>query len=118
VAVRCVGAAGAEKAVSVAAPARRPGYAGVRSLGLVIASAFVVASVPALIVGGRWLRGFGTSGLTADEAVDASASLSRLLAELDVTRAELRVVREERDAALAADTARVRADEEASCAGE
>ncbi|HYZ75946.1 MAG TPA: hypothetical protein VE596_01105 [Gaiellaceae bacterium] len=26
-------------------------------LGLVLASVFVVASVPALIVGGRWLRG-------------------------------------------------------------
>ena len=36
---------------------------------------YVAASVPALVAGGRWLRAFGTSGLTADDAQDAGKPL-------------------------------------------
>jgi hypothetical protein len=73
-------------------------------LGLVLASVFVVASVPALIVGGRWLRGIGTSGLSADDGADANVTLGHLVAAFGTMQAELEVVRRERDAALAATT--------------
>ena len=71
-------------------------------LALVLASVFVVASVPALIVGARWLRGFGPSGLSADDGADTNAPLGHLVAAIGTLEAELEAVRKERDAALAA----------------
>src|SRR5258706_15607628 len=44
-------------------------------LGVVMLAVFVIASIPALITGGRWLKGFGTTGLTADDAVDADKAI-------------------------------------------
>ncbi len=41
--------------------------------GLVLLALYVIASVPALVVGGRWLKGFSTSGVTADDALSDSA---------------------------------------------
>jgi hypothetical protein len=69
-------------------------------LGLVLLTVFVVASVPALIIGGRWLKGFGTTGLTADDAADASQALDDAKAKLDDTAHQLEVVKQERDEAL------------------
>jgi hypothetical protein len=69
-------------------------------LGLILLAVFVVASVPALIIGGRWIKGFGTSGLTADDAADADQALEDAKAKLDDTTAQLEVVRQERDQAL------------------
>ena len=70
-------------------------------LALVAVALFVVASVPALIMGGRWLKTFGTSGLTADEAVDTTAALTRARLELAGVREELEAVKKERDQAVA-----------------
>jgi ABC-type multidrug transport system fused ATPase/permease subunit len=69
-------------------------------LGLVLLTVFVVASVPALIIGGRWLKGFGTKGLTADDAADASQALDDAKAKLDDTAHQLEVIKQERDEAL------------------
>jgi hypothetical protein len=71
-------------------------------LGLAMSALFVVASIPALIVGGRWLRGFGPSGLIADDAADAAAALARAQHELAEIREELEAVEKERDEARAA----------------
>ena len=67
---------------------------------LVLLAVFVVASVPALVVGGRWLKGFGTSGLTADDAADASKTLEEAKTKLDATAKELDAVTRERDEAI------------------
>src|SRR5687767_12580675 len=44
---------------------------------------YVAVSIPALIAGGRWLRAFGTSGLTADDAQDARKVIADLESELE-----------------------------------
>jgi hypothetical protein len=69
-------------------------------LGLVLLAVFVVGSVPALIIGGRWIKGFGTTGLTADDAADASQALDEAKAKLDATAHQLEAVEQERDEAL------------------
>lgn len=51
---------------------------------------YVAASVPALIAAGRWLRGFGASGLTADDAQDARKTIVALEEKLGQTTAQLR----------------------------
>ena len=70
-------------------------------LGLVLLALFVVASVPALIVGGRWLKAFGTGGLTADDAADVSAELEKAKLQLDDLTGELDAAKGERDRAIA-----------------
>jgi hypothetical protein len=47
-------------------------------LGLILLSLFVIASIPALFVAGRWFKGFGAGGLTADDAVAADAQIEEL----------------------------------------
>jgi hypothetical protein len=39
-------------------------------LAFVMLAGFVIASVPALVSGGRWLKSFGAGGLIADDATD------------------------------------------------
>jgi hypothetical protein len=39
-------------------------------LAFVMVAVFIVASVPALVVGGRWLQGLGAAGFIADDAND------------------------------------------------
>jgi hypothetical protein len=67
---------------------------------------FVVASVPALVVAGRWLRTFGTSGLGADDAEAGAKTIKELEGELALTTkkleaatAEVGRVTKQRDAA-------------------
>lgn len=36
--------------------------------GIVVVVVYVIVSVPALIVAGRWMKGLGTAGVTADDA--------------------------------------------------
>jgi hypothetical protein len=50
---------------------------------------YVAASVPALVAGGRWLRAFGISGLTADDAQDARKTIAALEAKLDDVTAKM-----------------------------
>ena len=68
-------------------------------LGLVVLALFVIASVPALIVGGRWVKGFGTSGLTADDAAAANESLEEAKKKLDETQEHVDELTGERDEA-------------------
>jgi small-conductance mechanosensitive channel len=73
-------------------------------LALILLALFVIASIPALFVAGRWFKGFGAGGLTADDAVAAdeqiekhkqqSRQISRRLAE---TMDKLAQVKAERD---------------------
>jgi hypothetical protein len=70
-------------------------------LAVVMLAVFVIASVPALIAGGRWLKGFGTGGLTADDAALAVDVIADLRDELDRTTKELEAVKKERDDAVA-----------------
>jgi hypothetical protein len=69
-------------------------------LGLALLALFVVASVPALIVGGRWIKAFGTGGLTADDAASANVELENAKKKLDDLALELDAAREERDRAI------------------
>jgi len=68
---------------------------------------YVVASVPALVVAGRWAKGFGTTGLTTDDAVEATKTLQELTRQTDELTAKLEAATEaaeqargERDRAL------------------
>jgi len=70
-------------------------------LALVAAALFVVASIPALIVEGRWLKAFGASGVTADDASDVAAELAEYSRELDRLRKELVAVRKDRGELIA-----------------
>jgi hypothetical protein len=44
---------------------------------------YLAISIPALVAGGRWMRAFGTSGLTADEAQSTRRTVADLEAKLD-----------------------------------
>jgi hypothetical protein len=61
--------------------------------GLVMLALYVIASVPALVVGGRWLRGFSTTGVTADDTVVDGAVV---IAEL---KGKVKKLQSQRDAA-------------------
>jgi hypothetical protein len=92
-------------------PKRRPSFwqflladrltLGFVRLGVVMLALFVVASVPALIAGGRWLKGAGTSGLTADDAIGATEALVRMEEKLERTTNDLETLKRQRDSALA-----------------
>jgi hypothetical protein len=49
---------------------------------------FAVLSVPALVLAGRWAKGFGTSGLTADDAVDANRTIDGFKAQVEILTRE------------------------------
>lgn len=77
-------------------------------LGIVALVIYLVASVPALIVAGRWLRGFGTGGVSTDAAEEARETIEQyegetadLTRQLDVANAELDKVRNQRNEAQA-----------------
>lgn len=59
-------------------------------LAFIALGVYALASVPALIVSGRWLKGFGTSGLTADDAAAAktAAAAGSDLAEMEAQLSE------------------------------
>lgn len=65
--------------------------------GLVL---YVAISIPALVAGGRWLRGFGTSGLTADDAkvvTDLEAKVVDLTNKLNEATEQADRLKEERN---------------------
>jgi hypothetical protein len=57
--------------------------------GLIGLMVYIVVSVVALFLGGRWLRAFGTSGLTADDAQSAKQVVADLNAKLEDVTAKL-----------------------------
>jgi hypothetical protein len=70
-------------------------------LAFVMLAVFVVASVPALVAGGRWLKSFGAGGLIADEAADLRGALDKTKRELERTTRNLEAMKKERDEAVA-----------------
>jgi len=52
-------------------------------LAFVMLAIFVIASVPALVVGGRWMKSFGTGGFVADDVADLRRVLDETKRELD-----------------------------------
>jgi hypothetical protein len=70
-------------------------------LALVMLAAFVIAGVPALVAGGRWLKGFGAGGFIADDAVDLRSALEVTERKLDRTTRDLDAMKRERDEAVA-----------------
>jgi hypothetical protein len=70
-------------------------------LAFVMLAVFVVASVPALVASGRWLKGFGAGGLVADDAADLRSALDETKRELDQTTRDLETAKRERDKAVA-----------------
>jgi hypothetical protein len=72
----------------------------VRLVVLVVAL-YGIASVPALIVGGRWAKGVGTSGFFADEPrIEIPASVAEVQNEVAALRLDKQRLIEERDALL------------------
>jgi len=68
-------------------------------LGLIALVLFIVASVPALVVAGRWMKGLGTGGISADDAASARLSIDELQRELLRRTNDLDRLRRERDRA-------------------
>jgi hypothetical protein len=74
---------------------------GFARFALIALMLFVIASVPALLVARRWLKAFGTSGLSADDAAQVDATVERLNDEVSTLRANLEQVERERNQARA-----------------
>jgi hypothetical protein len=70
-------------------------------LAFVMLAVFVIASVPALVAGGRWLKSFGAGGLIADDAAYLHGALEATERELERTARDLEAVTKERDEAVA-----------------
>lgn len=63
-----------------------PATLGFVRLAVVLGSIYVIASVPALIASGRWIRGLGPSGISTDEATAADERVGKLEADLEAVR--------------------------------
>ena len=70
-------------------------------LAFVMLAFFVIASVPALVVGGRWLKSFGAGGLIADDAADLRGALQATQRDLERKTRRLEAVTKARDEAVA-----------------
>lgn len=56
---------------------------GLVRLGLIALALFIILSVPALMIAGRWLKGFGKEGLTADDAQDAGNTIEEMQVQIE-----------------------------------
>ena len=74
---------------------------GFARLALVALMLFVIASVPALLVAGRWLKAFGTTGMSADDAAQVDATVESLKEEIQTLGENLDRVKRERNQARA-----------------
>ena len=70
-------------------------------LAFVMLAVFVIASVPALIAGGRWLKSFGAGGFVADDAADLRGALEVAEQKLERIARDLEAAKNERDEAVA-----------------
>ena len=70
-------------------------------VAFIMVAVFVIASVPALVAGGRWLKGLGAGGLVADDAADLRDALDATERELDRATRDLEAVKKQRDEARA-----------------
>ena len=57
-------------------------------LALILTALYAIVSVPALVTGGRWLKGFGSSGFTADDAVQADDTIEELKSQVEKLTAQ------------------------------
>lgn len=74
---------------------------GLLRMSVVVAALYGIASVPALVVGGRWVKGVGTAGIVADERHrEIPAVLEHLEGEVADLRLDLERVTRERDELL------------------
>lgn len=64
---------------------------GLARLALVAAIFYFIASVPALVMGGRWAKSFGTTGIVAD---DAQRELPAVVADVERVLAGVRLENE------------------------
>jgi hypothetical protein len=70
-------------------------------LAFVMLAVFVIASVPALVAGGRWLKSFGAGGLVADDGADLRRALEASERQVEQVTSDLEAARKERDEAVA-----------------
>ena len=70
-------------------------------LAFVMLAVFVIVSVPALVVGGRWLKSFGAGGLIADDPADLRGALEATQRDLERKTRRLEAVTKARDEAVA-----------------
>jgi hypothetical protein len=70
-------------------------------LAFVMLAIFVIASVPALVTGGRWLKSFGAGGLVADDAAGLHGALEVAEQQLERATRDLEAAKKERDEAVA-----------------
>ncbi|MDQ3951960.1 MAG: hypothetical protein M3279_03180 [Actinomycetota bacterium] len=84
---------------------------GVLRLAIVVVALYGIASVPALVVGGRWAKGLGTGGVLADDAgTDVAQALQHARQQVaDLQLRNARLTRERDDWASLVD-ARTRPD--------
>ncbi len=68
-------------------------------LAIVALGAYVIVSAPALMIGGRWLKGFGTGGISVDDA-EVEDTRDESEAALKQLRRAVDTLTEERDSAL------------------
>ncbi|HUQ23932.1 MAG TPA: hypothetical protein VM049_13095 [Gaiellaceae bacterium] len=80
---------------------------GLLQLALVALSLYIVISVPALAAAARWAKGFGTTGVTTDDAARATRTLedyerelADVNAKLDLANETNRRLQEQRDTAV------------------
>lgn len=67
--------------------------------------------MPALIIAGRWLKGFGTAALTADDAAKGQDTINDLRAQVSGLTEKLDEAKAERDEAQRIADAAVKAKE-------
>jgi hypothetical protein len=79
-------------------------------LSVVLVSLFVIASVAALFTAGRWLRGIGSAGVSADDR-----GMDEAVAEIARLNERVRQLTEERDTLI--DAAQERAERAVKAAG-
>jgi hypothetical protein len=70
-------------------------------LAFVMLAVFLIGSVPALVVGGRWLKSFGAGGFVADDAAGLRGALEAAEQKLERTTRDLEAAKKERDEAVA-----------------
>jgi len=68
-------------------------------LGIIALVLFIIASVPALVIAGRWMKGLGTGGISTDDAASARHSIDELQRQIERRTTDLERVRRERDSA-------------------
>jgi hypothetical protein len=57
-------------------------------LALTFVALYAIASIPALAIAGRWMKGFGSSGLSVDEVQTADTTIGDLAGELEEAKRE------------------------------